>query len=64
MRVFSALIFGPMEHGERRTPNCVEAIFRSMYLETSGWYMGSRDTYAQPEELKEESTLCDASLIC
>ena len=55
-RVHSAIYFGPMERGDRRRlPNCVEAVMRRIYPETSGRYMGFKDAYAQPEELKDES---------
>ena len=55
-RVHSAINFGPMERGDRRRlPNCVEAVVRRIYPETSGRYMGFKDAYAQPEELKDES---------
>ena len=54
-RVHIAVNFGPVERGERRLPNCVEAVVRRIYPETSGRYMGFKDAYAQPEELKDES---------
>ena len=55
-RVHSAISFGPMERGDRRRlPSCVEAVVRRVYPETSGWCMGFKDAYAQPEELKDES---------
>ena len=36
-RVHSALNFGPMERGERRLPNCVEAIVRRLQNFQKNW---------------------------
>ena len=54
-RLISVMNWGPMVIGERRRlPNCLEAIVRRLYPETSGLYMGFRDANAQYEEMKEE----------
>ena len=48
--------WAPMEIGERRRlSNCMEAIVRRLYPETSGFCMGFKDANAQYEELKEET---------